>query len=211
MLCISPLLTGQFDSLPAFSPSDNATADFPPIFNPYDHLDWSNGWSYGPPPTEPYPPQNGTHLAEYVPSLATNSSESGSPDAGDVPDGAIGAGHHNNDDAWWFNAYSAYIGCDNGATDPSITCDFVATGYKYDATTNQDVVVVTEHYPQPPCPNFVNCELNQIYFSKQYQGLSALSFYATVQGKQKIFFVDTMAMGWWNNTCAAGLKRISSF
>ena len=162
-----------------------------------------------PPPNEPYPPQNGTHLGEYVPSLATNSSASGSPDGEDVPGGAIGAGPRNDDSAYWFNIASAYIGCDNGATDPSVTCDFVATGYKYDAATGTDKVVVAEHFPQPPCPNFVDCALRQIFFNEQFQGLSAVSFYAVVQGQQKIFFVDTLEMGWWNNTCAAGLERAS--
>jgi hypothetical protein len=162
-----------------------------------------------PPPNEPYPPQNGTHLGEYVPFLATNSSASGSPDAGDVPGGAIGAGPRNYDSAYWFNIASAYIGCDNGATDPSVTCDFVATGYKYEAATGTDEVVITEHFQQPPCPNFVDCALLQIFFNEQFQGLRAVSFYAVVQGQQKIFFVDTLEMGWWNNTCAAGLERAS--
>jgi hypothetical protein len=83
----------------------------------------------------------------------------------------------------------------------------VATGYKYNAATGADEVVVTEHFPQPPCPNFNNCELRQIFFNSQFQGLSELSFYAVVQGEQKIFFIDTIEMAWWNNTCAAGLER----
>jgi hypothetical protein len=124
-----------------------------------------------------------------------------------VPSGGFGAGPRNYDSAYWFNAASAYIGCDNGATDPSVICDFVATGYKYNAATGVDEVVVTEHFPQPPCPNFANCELRQIFFNAEFQGLSGLSFYAVVQGQQKIFFVDTIEMAWWNNTCAAGLER----
>ena len=161
-----------------------------------------------PPPNEPFPPQNGAHLAEYVPSSAT---DNGSPDAGDVPFGAFGAGPHNYNDAYWFNAYSAYIGCDNGATDPSIVCDFVVTYYNYDATSKQDYVVNTEHFPQAPCPNFENCKLTQIFFDPHYQnGLSALSFYAVVQGKEVIFWIDSISLSWYNNTCAAGLERISN-
>ena len=199
----------QFDDLPTFS-TDNTTVESPPIFNPYEHLFWSDGWTYVPPPSDPYPPQSGSLLGEYIPSLATNSSTSGSPDAGDVPDGAIGAGPRNYNSAYWFNIASAYIGCYNGATDPSIICDFVATGYQYNADSGDDEVVVTEHFPQPPCPGFVNCKLRQIFFNSQFQGLSALSFYAIVQGEQQKFFIDTIEMGWWNNTCAAGLERVSS-
>ena len=206
---VTSLLTiEQFDDLPAYSPPNNDTADFPPIFDPYEHLYWADGWSYVPPPTEPYQPQNGSHLAEYVPSSAT---DNGSPDAGDVPYGAFGAGPHNYENAYWFNAHSAYVGCDNGATDPSISCDFVATYYRYNAESKGDEVVYTQHFPQSPCPNFQNCELQQIFFDTQWNTkLSALSFYANVQGREVIFWIDTIAMSWWNNTCAAGLERISN-
>jgi hypothetical protein len=127
-----------------------------------------------------------------------------------VPPGSFGAGPRNYNSAYWFNAASAYIGCDNGATDPSVICDFVATGYQYNAATGADEVFVTQHFPQPPCPNFVNCELRQIFFNSQFQGLSELSFYAVVEGQQKIFFIDTIELSWWNNTCTAGLERVSN-
>jgi len=83
----------------------------------------------------------------------------------------------------------------------------VATGYQYNAATGLDEVSVTEHFPQPPCANFQKCTLRQIFFSEQFQGLSGLSFYAVVEGQQKIFFIDTIEMAWWNNTCSAGLER----
>lgn len=201
----------QFDELPVFSPPDPATTtNSPEIFNPYDHFYWADGWSYVPPPRDPFPPHDGTRLGIYIPSQSNPSPGSGSPNAGLISDGGFGAGPRNSDNNYWFNAESAYVGCDNGAKDTSLTCDFVATGYKYDAATGNEIVVATQHFPQPPCPGFQNCKLNQIYFSSKFQGLSSLSFYAVLLGQPRIFFVDTLALGWYNNTCEAGLKRVGS-
>jgi hypothetical protein len=147
-------------------------------------------------------------LAEFVPSLANNVTNS--PNAGTVPDNAFGAGPRAYNSDYWFNAESAYVGCDNGATDPSITCDFVATAYQWDPVNFEEIVIATEHYPQPPCTDFKNCTLSQIFFDSRFEQLSSLSFYAIVQGLQKIFWIDTMELSWYNNTCAAGLARISS-
>ena len=127
-----------------------------------------------------------------------------------MPNGAVGAGPQNYDSAYWFDVESAWIGIDNGANDKSVTGDFVATAYKYDVPSGQDQVVHTQHFsPQSPCPQFENCHLNQIFFDPEFTGLSAVSFYAIVQGEQRIFFIDTIQMSWWNNTCAAGRERVS--
>lgn len=198
----------NFDGLPQYSPPNNDTASYPPIFNPYEHFFWGNGWAYGPPPTEPFPPESGDHLAEFVPSLANN--DTNSPDASTVPDSAFGAGPRAYNNNYWFSPLSVYVGCDNGATDPSVTCDFVATAYQWDPVNYKEKVVATEHFPQPPCPGFENCTLTQIFFDSRFTMLSSLSFYANVEGLLKIFWIDTMELSWWNNTCAAGLARISA-
>jgi len=207
-LALPSLTNVQFDNLPAYSTDNNDTADFPPIFNPFDHLFWGDGWTYVPPPIEPFPPQSGSQLAEFIPSPASN--DTGSPDAGLIPSSSFGAGPRNYDSQYWFNATSVYVGCDNGATDPDIMCDFVATGYQWDPETREERVVVTQHFPQPPCPNFKNCTLRQIFFNDEFTALTTLSFYANVRGMIKIFFMDTIELGWYNNTCAAGLARSSS-
>ncbi|KAI1619864.1 hypothetical protein EDD37DRAFT_698293 [Exophiala viscosa] len=198
----------KFDDLPAYSPSDNDTAAFPPIFNPYEHFFWGNGWSYVPPPTEPYPPQAGSHLAEFVPSQANN--DTGSPDAGLIPPSSFGAGPRAYDNAYWFTAYSAWVGCDNGDTNWTDTCDFVATAYQWNNDTQSEIVVATQHFPIPPCPNFQNCQLTEITFNYLFYKMSTLSFYANVKGQISIFWLDSLSMNWYNNTCEAGLERISS-
>ena len=91
-----------------------------------------------------------------------------------------------------------------------MTCDFVATAYQWDPVNYVEKVVATEHFPQPPCPDFKNCTLKQIIFDSRFTMLSSLSFYANVQGQLRIFWIDTIELNWWNNTCAAGLARISA-
>ena len=153
-------------------------------------------------------PQNGSHLAVYVPTASeTNSSVSQSPNAGDVPPGSFGAGPRAYDDAYWFNAETLYVFCDNGATDPAVICDVVVTGYQWDNATQSESVLTTQHFPQPPCPGFRDCRTNEVFLDSQFRGLSSLSLYAVVNGQQKMFFMDTVQLTWWNNTCEAGLRR----
>ncbi|ERF75438.1 hypothetical protein EPUS_00231 [Endocarpon pusillum Z07020] len=207
---VSGDFTLDFDTLPQFFAPDNDTAPFPPIFNPYRHLFFSSGWAYVPPPTTPVVPQNGSHLAVYVPSASeTNSSVSQSPNAGDVPPGSFGAGPRAYDNAYWFDAETLYVFCDNGAEDPAVTCDVVVTAYQWDEDTQSETVLATQHFPQPPCPGYNNCRTNEIFLDTQFRGLSSLSLYAIVDGKQKMFFIDTVQLSWWNNTCEAGRRRAS--
>ncbi|EXJ85135.1 hypothetical protein A1O3_05810 [Capronia epimyces CBS 606.96] len=197
-----------FDDLPSFSTTDNNTADFPPVFNPYDHFFWGDGWAYVPPPNEPYPPQSGNRLAEFIPSLANN--DTGSPDAGLIPPSSFGCGPRNYDNQYWFNADSAYVGCDNGVSNATSTCDFVATAYQWDNTTQSEVLVATQHFKIPPCPDFKNCQLTKITFNYLFYKMTTLSFYANVEGRVSIFWLDSLDLNWYNNTCTAGLTRISS-
>jgi hypothetical protein len=137
----------------------------------------------------------------------TNSSISQSPNAGDVPTGSFGAGPRAYDNAYWFDAETLYVFCDNGAIDPAVTCDFVVTGYKWDEATHKEVTSVTQHFPQPPCPGFRDCQTNEIFLDPLFRSLTSLSMYALVNGQQKMFWMDTVELAWWNNTCEAGLHR----
>ncbi|KAK6387689.1 hypothetical protein LTS17_000958 [Exophiala oligosperma] len=193
-----------FDDLPFLSVFNNQTAGFPEIFNPYEHFFWGDGWTYVPPPTEPFPPHDGTRLAQFIPSLANQ--DTGSPNAGLIPPSSFGAGPRVSDSTYWFNAATAWVGCDTA----NATCDFVATAYQWDITTQNEVVVATQHFNIPPCPGFVNCQLTEIRFNYLFYKMTTLSFYANVEGKISIFWLDSLALDWYDNSCEAGLKRISS-
>jgi hypothetical protein len=177
----------------------------PPIQNPYDYFEWSNGWGYVPPPNEPFPPQSGDRLAVWDPTV-NNDTVLGSKNAADIPPGGIEA-LKNSSNHYWFTANSAYVGCDN--QDPSQVCDFVATAYQWDDNSQSNQVVATQHFHIPACPGFVQCELTQVNFNYLFYKLSMVQFYAALAGKFSKFYMDSIDMNWYNNTCEAGLARIS--
>ncbi|OJD21291.1 hypothetical protein ACJ73_07369 [Blastomyces percursus] len=198
--------TMDFDKLPRFSPSNNDTAAFPPIFNPYNHLFFSDGWSYGPPPTEPYPPTSNPHIGIYIPEKRKDNR--GSPYAGLLDGGEFGAGPRSSLDTFWFDAYSANFGCDNGST--NTTCAVTVSAVRYSAQTKIEETAGTRSFAIPPCPGYRNCMLSPLDFGDSFRGISGLKFSASVQDKPVIFFVDDIKMNWYNNTCAAGLERLRS-
>ncbi|KLJ08504.1 hypothetical protein EMPG_16047 [Blastomyces silverae] len=198
--------TMDFDDLPRFSPSINDTAPFPPIFNPYNHLFFSDGWSYGPPPTEPYPPTSNPHIGIYIPEKSEDNR--GSPYAGLLAGGEFGAGPRRSLDTFWFDAYSANFGCDNGSA--NTTCAVAVSAVRYSAQTKTEESAGTRRFVIPPCPGYRNCTLSPLDFGDSFRGISGLKFSASVQDKPVIFFVDDIKMNWYNNTCAAGLERLRS-
>jgi hypothetical protein len=176
------------------------------IQNPYDYMVWGDGWGYVPPPNDPFPPQSGPLLAQWDPSI--NNTVLGSPNAGSIPPGSIGAWRRN-DKHYWFNANSAWVGCDNSATNLSLTCDFVATAYQWNNLSQTETVIATQHFHIPPCPDFVKCQLTKIQFNFQFFELSTIQFYANVQGRISKFWMDSIEMDWYDNSCDAGLARVS--
>jgi hypothetical protein len=130
------------------------------------------------------------------------------PFAGDVLPGEIGAGPRASVNAYWFDAYSAFFGCDDdGPTD----CVMQISGYQYDASTDKEVLAAQENATIPTCPGFKNCHLTPVSFSDQFRNLSGIQFEAFINGTgPKIFMMDSLAMGWVNNTCSAGILRIGN-
>lgn len=88
-------------------------------------------------------------------------------------------------------------------------CDFTATAYQYNAQLKEDRVVATQHWAQDRCDRAV-CSLNQIHFDEPFSNLSAVSFYGVIGGQIVDFYADSIRLDWYNNSCAAGLERISS-
>lgn len=122
--------------------------------------------------------------------------------------GSFGTGAYKGNSSFWFNANFAYAACDNQDTDPDNTCDFVATAFQY--VNGNDQVVATQHFNIPPCQNNSTCQLQSIKFNKLFTQLSAMSFYANVQGQIKTFYMDSLQLDWYDNNCTAGLERAGS-
>jgi hypothetical protein len=196
----------QFDNLPMFSTTDNSTTAHPPVFNPFEHFWWGDCWTYAPPPNEKYLPQEGVHLANCIPN--NNNTVIGSPNAGLLPANGFGAGPRESINAYWFDAHSTFVACDDTPFDLNGTCQFSVTAWKWDGTT--EIVLSTDVYTLPSCRSGVNCRLHQIPFPLTYTGLTSLNFSATIDDEPRSFYMDTIHLDWFNNSCEAGLMRISS-
>ena len=140
-----------------------------------------------------------------------DNSQQGSPQAGRVPAKGFGAGARNAIDAFWFNITAAYVQCEFPGTSASQNeCVFYASPWRYDHNSGLDRV-------QGPAQSWVQkkcldppCHLNKIDFGPQFNMLSAISFYGVIDGKTVDFYMDSLQMQWYNNTCEAGLTRVSS-
>ncbi|KAL8745194.1 MAG: hypothetical protein Q9190_002650 [Brigantiaea leucoxantha] len=195
---IVPATTSKFDDLPHFSTFAGNT-DVPPIFSPYRKLFFSGGYGYVPPPSDPYPPISPPQLAVFT---SYGNISSSSTDSGPELDGEIGAGPRASDNAYWVDAFSAWIGCANGG--PS-KCQINILGY--DAL---DTRIASQSVTQPPCPGLENCTLSQIYFTAQFRELAGIQIEAFVDEKPVTFYMDNLNLGWSNNSCAAQLERSST-
>ena len=207
-----PLVCGEsgnftlnWDDEPAFNPEDPRVDPWVPVFNPYHHMFFSNGYAYIPPGAdgEPFAAISSPHLAIFLPNLTET--DIGSPNAAGENPGEIGAGPRASLDAFWFDAYSVYAGCDNAGPND---CTFTITGYVYDAVELKQVSAVTQRASLAPCGGgMLNCSLTQLTFDGAFRGLSGIQFDARVGGEEAIFLLDNLELGWFNNTCAAGLLR----
>lgn len=192
----------SFDDLPSFNPQNQTDiTQQPPVFSPYHHLSFSEGYVYAPKPTEPFSPVSSPNVAVFL------ASGSGMRASGALHQGEIGDGPRSSLPAYWFDAFSVYIGCDNAG--PS-NCTVSLTGYTWSPSANDEVQSVQQNTTISPCPGFKDCQLEKVDFPSSFRGLSGLQIQASVEGESQMFFVDNLVLGWTNNTCAAGQQRSSS-
>lgn len=201
-----------FDDLPMYSPSKrqwNQTnntdiTQYPPLNQrPYHHLLFSNGYLYAPSSAEPFAAASPPNVAAFVepnllksmPGSQPNMTEPG--EIGEVP-------HEDDNPSFWFNAKSAYLGCDNDGPDD---CIIEATGYQYDPQINDEIPGPQQNYTLAPCIGFKNCKLQQVDFPPTFNNLSGIQFRAFVDNKPRMYFLDNLNMRWSNTSCAAGMER----
>lgn len=118
--------------------------------------------------------------------------------------GELGAGDRASESAFWFNAYSAYLGCDNQGPED---CEMVINGFTYQDFSQEEVLTYQQNATIPACTAMQDCKLQLVEFAKVMTGLTGLQITAFVGGAKRIWFMDNLSMGWYNNTCAAGLLR----
>ena len=198
----------QWDDVPVFSPKNNDTAPFPPIFNPHHHLFFSDGYAYHPPPNSPFANGTTNRMAIFLVNAASDEELTASPFAAGQVVGGIGAGPRASSDAYWFDAFSASLGCMNAGPGD---CTMRINGYVWDGDREVEMKATQQSVSLPPCVGLVNCHLQVVEFSGAFRALSKIQIEAFVNGDERRNFVmDDLKLGWWNNTCDAGLLRIRS-
>ncbi|RMY95720.1 hypothetical protein D0861_00583 [Hortaea werneckii] len=199
--------TLNFDTLPNFVPSNQNSTDItqaPPVPNPYHHLVFSDGYVYGPSPKVPYVPSSQPKLAVF---LANASGITARPRSSTMESGEVGDGPYESASAFWFNAYSAFFGCDSPDG-----CTMVFTGYTYSADAKDEVPSYSQNATIPACPTLnsgnASCQLQRVDFPTAFRGMSGLRMQAFSGNEERMFFLDDLALGWASNTCEAGMARL---
>jgi len=154
-------------------------------------------------PKEPFQPVSQPHLAVFI-TNGTGASEN-------VPTGYIRPGEIGAEsiavDAFWFNAYSAHLGCDNAGPE---NCRMEISGYTYTGFTDDEMLTYQTNVTIPPCPGLQNCQLHHVGFPAVMKGMSGFQIRAFVGEEQRIWFMDNLALGWYNDSCEAALQRAKS-
>jgi hypothetical protein len=213
---VSPTACGEhgdfvlnFDDLPSFSADDDVT-QAPPIFSPYHHLTFSNGYVHAPASKQPFTPHSGDQLAVFLaPSNSTNDTNWHQTGMSAVvprtEPGEISDGPYDGLPAFWFNAQGAWLGCDNDGPEP---CVFNVTGSTWDSKLGDDVETHNTQIELPACPNFKDCKLQHVDFPDNFRGLSGIQIQAFANNKPVMFFMDDLALSWYDNSCEAGMQRM---
>lgn len=145
----------------------------------------------------PYTPVSSPHLGVFLANASGITARSAKP-------GEIGDGPYEAMSAFWFDAHSAFLGCDNKGPD---SCTMMLTGYTWSPVAGNEIAAYTQNASIAPCPSLKNCKLQQVTFPDSFNTLSGLQIQAFVGEEQRMFFMDDLALAWSNNTCAAGLMR----
>jgi hypothetical protein len=213
---VSPTACGEhgdftldFDDLPAFSGDEDIT-QAPPIFSPYHHLTFSSGYVHQSQRSQPFAPHSGDQLAVFLaPGNGTNDTtwhQNGlTMNAPRTEPGEITDGPYDGMPAFWFNAKGAWLGCDNDGPEP---CVFNVTGWTWNSQLGDEVATYNTQIELPPCPGFENCQLQQVSFPENFRGLSGIQIQAFANNQPRMFFMDDLALSWFDNSCAAGMQRM---
>lgn len=186
-----------------FNGTNMTLSQAPSVPQLYRHLTFSHGWHYAPQPQVPYAPASLPHLAVHLPGLANSTVPRASKM---VQPGSIGAGARASDSTFRFNVYSAHIGCDN--TGP-LPCMVVFTGYSWSDVNMTEVAINTLNATVAPCPLMHGCKLTKINFGTNFTSLTDWSVDGSVGNTTRAVFIDSLHLGWTNESCGAGLQRLN--
>jgi hypothetical protein len=177
------------------------------VISPYDKFDWSNGFVVVPPPTDPYLPESAPNLLEFIPNFNVSGTDVNGPHGPNTREfdysGDFAGADRGVTGCFHFNFYGAALGCDSRGPD----CDFTFTGFHLDPATGKEVPFTSQDLSVPACPPLVNCVLSPVTLDDSFQNLTKIRMNVTVASQPKIWWMDDVSMGWFDNSCAKGLCR----
>ncbi|KAI9745864.1 MAG: hypothetical protein M1818_000545 [Claussenomyces sp. TS43310] len=189
----------NFDDIPALSADNNSTVTPMPIFSPYHHFYFSEGFMVVPPPTDPYLPSSGKLLLEFFPTVDQKSTELSYT-------GSVGNGPTETLTCFNFNLLGVSLGCDSLDAE----CDWQFTGYRYDSKMKFTEIITTLHISTPACVGISaaeTCVLIPVKLNHTFENLTSISINVTVSGESKIWWMDDLRLSWNDDSCDAGLCR----
>jgi hypothetical protein len=175
-----------------------------PLFNPYHQFDFSDGFTVVPPPKAPYNPSSPPLFVQFISNFNVDgtNTQAGPNTAEEGTTGQISDGDVDQTGCFRFNVYGASMGCNS--TGPA--CDFIFSGYQLDASRNE-VLVQTQTKSIPACPGLSNCNLTDVDLDNSFNNLAFVRVNVTVDGQPKMWWMDDLRLGWYDNSCAMGLCR----
>ncbi|TVY13540.1 hypothetical protein LARI1_G008039 [Lachnellula arida] len=202
--------TLNFDDLPPLVVGkgiDPNTIQPMPLFNPYDKFDFSNGFSVVPPPTDPYLPESAPFLLQFVPNFNVSGTDANGPHGPNTKELGYSADFAGADGGatgcFNFNFYGAALGCDSRGPD----CEFTFTGFHKDSATGTDVPFTTQDIDVPACPPLDDCVLTPVTLDDTFSNLTKVRMNVTVASQPKIWWMDDVRLGWFDNSCDKGKCR----
>lgn len=159
-------------------------------------------------PNDPYLPSSPPHLGIFVVDGDANvhsDNFTGNDPAGDDLNGMFGAGEYFQEQVWWFDVFSANLGCNTGSEE----CTIQVNGFRYDAKNDSATIQVSQTFHIPPCPALKNCILTPVDFGNDFHDLTGVQIIATVPSSPDpiTWYIDDLELNWSNNTCAAAEER----
>jgi len=136
--------------------------------------------------------------------LAVFLADGSGPSVGPLQAGEIGDGSYSKYSAFWFDTYSAWLGCDDAGPE---SCTIVISAYVWDESAQKQTQAYSQNATIVPCPALKGCSLQQFNFPTSFRQLSGLKMQAFVGNKQKMFFLDDLVVAWSNTSCQAASTR----
>lgn len=178
-----------------------------PLFNPYDKFDFSNGFLVVPPPTDPYLPESAPFLLQFVPNFNISGTDENGPHGPNTKELGYSADFAGADrgatGCFNFNFYGAALGCDSRGPD----CEFTFTGFHKDSATGKDVPFTSQDIAVPACPPLADCVLTPVTLDDTFSDLTKVRMNVTVASRPKIWWMDDVRLGWFDNSCDKGKCR----